>query len=122
MKGTGPTTIEALLIGVAVVLAAAALPGLSEAAYAANVGHIELVSPAESIEAEAGGSNSLWVAFEPVVLGTDAGHIERLLAAESAVSEEIMGGGETTRMELKPSVFGHDAGYIERLLPAETVE
>jgi len=122
MKGT--KAIEILLTGVMAVLVAVALPVLSRTVYAADVSNnIERLVPAESMEVELGGGEApAWVESQPFILGTDAGYIERLLPAESQISEPAMGGGETTWMEYKPFKFGHDAGHIERLLPAESAE
>jgi len=117
MKG-----IEVLLIAVMVAFVVVAVPLVSQKAYAADIGRIELLVPAESAIVETGGGEIPWMPLEPFAFGNDTGRVERLLPAESQVVEVAVGGGETSFEFLAPLKMGHDAGYIERLLPAETAE
>jgi hypothetical protein len=113
MKG-----IELLLIGVMVALVAVTLPVVSQTVYAADIGYIEKLVPAESAEIVTGGGETAWVLMEPLERGHDTAYIEKLLPAESFVEAKI-GAGETARVLLAPSERGHDTGRIELLLPAE---
>ena len=109
-----------ILIGAMIALFVVAVPLVSQKAYAADTGYIELLVPAESQELEMGGGETPFVPMEPVVLGNDSGFIERLLPAESEELET--GGGETAPMDwvpIAPVELGHDASYIERLLPSD---
>jgi hypothetical protein len=117
MKG-----IEVLLIAVMVALVVVAVPLVSQKAYAADYGRIELLVPAESGTVETGGGETPWMPLKSFAFGNDTGRIELLLAAESQEVEVTVGGGETPYEKLAPVKMGHDAGYIERLLPAESAE
>jgi hypothetical protein len=113
MKG-----IEYLLIGAVVALVAVTLPVVSQTVYAADIGYIEKLVPAESVEVETGGGETAWVLMAPFERGNDTGYIEKLLPAESFVEAET-GAGETVRVLMAPSERGHDTGRIELLVPAE---
>jgi hypothetical protein len=110
--------IEILLTGVMVALVAVLLPFASHPVYAADIGHIDALIPAESAELETGAGETFLVTFEPVARGDDTGRIEALLPAESYVAEE-MGAGEGAWVLIKPLERGNDTGRIEALLPAE---
>ncbi len=111
---------EILLIAVMTTLVVIVVPLVSQKAYAADTGYIELLIPAESREVETGGGETPFVPMEPAVLGNHTGHIERLVPAETQETET--GGGEIPFVPMEPVVLGNDAGFIERLLPAESQE
>ena len=75
---------EVLLIAVMVALVVVALPLVSQKAYAADTGRIELLVPAESAIVETGGGEIPWMPLESFAFGNDTGRVERLLPAESA--------------------------------------
>ncbi len=109
--------IELLLTGAVAALIAVMVPLVSQTAYAADVGYIERLVPAESQEVEVGGGETPWASIEPFVRGNDTGRIGQLLPAES--QEVEVGGGETPPVSMEPFTRGHDTGKIELLLPAE---
>jgi hypothetical protein len=111
MKG-----IEFLLIGAMVALVAVTVPFVSQTAYAADIGYIERLVPAESQEVETGGGETPWVSLEPFARGNDTSMIEQLLPAESGELET--GGGEASPVLMTPFERGNDPAYIERLLPS----
>ena len=112
--------IKILLVGVMAAFVAVAVQFVPQAGYAEDIGYIERLVPAESMEVETGGGETPFVEVEPFVRGNDPGYIERLLPAESLEAET--GGGETLYVEMEPFVRGNDPGYIERLLPAESAQ
>jgi len=114
--------IQFLLVGATAMAVVLVISFASQPVYAATVGPIERLMPAESMPVESGGGGMLWAPSEPFNFDNDTGYVERLLPAESITPETYMGGGETSRMLSATFKFTNDAGHIERLRPAESVE
>jgi hypothetical protein len=112
------TATKILLMGMMVALVAVAVQFVPRTANADDVGYIERLIPAESMEVETGGGEVYYTEMEPFVRGNDPGFIERLLPAESMEVET--GGGDTPVVWSEEPLRGNDPGYIERLLPAES--
>jgi hypothetical protein len=110
--------IKIALAGATVVLVAVMLPLTPDPVYAADVGHIANLVPAESAELETGAGETFVGTFEPLVRSNDTERIEALLPAESYVEVGI-GAGEGAWVLMEPLERGHDTGKIEALLPAE---
>ena len=102
-------------IGAMVVLSLMIAPMMSQIAYAAEAGHIAYLLPAESVEVETGGGETIGVLMEPTAFTHDAGNIAYLLPAESVEVET--GAGEGARVLMAPTEFRYDR--IELLYPAK---
>jgi hypothetical protein len=98
-----------ILIGAMIALFVAVLPLVSQKAYAADTGYIELLVPAESQEVKMGGGE---IPFATLVFEKSTG-VAGLCPAET---QEVEMGGIPWPAKLEKE---DAAGRIERLCPAE---